>query len=91
MSGAEYAAVIAAAGVALATLLGLFGGAIKYVVSLILDAYKRQAEATIAAKDRDLAAKDAEIARLHGAMADLRQEIGDGVQEIRRLLREWPA
>lgn len=89
MSGVEIGAIITAVGIALIGLLGLFGTGLKYVISLILDAYKRQAEATVTAKDRDLAAKDTEITRLHGAIADLRSEIGVDVRDVRAMLREW--
>lgn len=50
--------------------LGLFGKATQYVVSLILDAYKAQATATLDAKDRDLAAKDRLIEKLEGRVKE---------------------
>ena len=47
------AAEIAAWGVAITAVLGALGAALKYIIGLILDAYKRQADSTVAAKDQE--------------------------------------
>lgn len=43
------------------TLLVALGRGVQYTVSLLLDAYRQQADKTVAAKDADLAAKTREI------------------------------
>lgn len=86
MSDIVWVAVIAAIPVT----LGLLGGAVRYVVSLILDAYKRQTEATVEAKDRDLAAKDKLIDKLERRIErlDTRVDEQDGlIRDLRGLLR----
>jgi fructose 1,6-bisphosphatase len=80
----EIAAIITAAGVAMATLLGLLGTAVRYVVKMILDAYKTQADATIAAKDRDLKAKDDDITRLESLVSSKLEDIHRDTQSIRQ-------
>ena len=62
MDGLGIAAIITAA----TGLLIAFGGGIRYVITMILDAYKKQAANTIEAKNGELAAKDAQIAFLKG-------------------------
>lgn len=89
-------AVMVALIAAIPVVLGLAGTATKYVVTLLLDAYKGQSTATVDAKDRELAAKDAviskqeaEIARLQGVVAELTamrrdvrrlHELADGIR-----------
>lgn len=88
MSDVIWVAVIAAVPVT----LGLLGGGVRYIVSMILDAYKRQAEATVTAKDADLAAKDREITRLQGTvlaeLTGIRAEVGELRQDLWTLRRE---
>ena len=89
-------AVMVALIAAIPVVLGLAGTATKYIVTLLLDAYKGQSTATVDAKDRELAAKDAviakqeaEIARLQGVVAELTamrrdvrrlHELGEGIR-----------
>lgn len=89
-------AVMVALIAAIPVVLGLAGTATKYIVTLLLDAYKGQSTATVDAKDRELAAKDAviakqeaEIARLQGVVAELTamrrdvrrlHELSDGIR-----------
>lgn len=89
-------AVMVALIAAIPVVLGLAGTATKYIVTLLLDAYKGQSKATVDAKDRELAAKDAviakqeaEIARLQGVVAELTamrrdvrrlHELGEGIR-----------
>lgn len=63
MSGVELAAIIGAATTLVLGLLGLLGAGIKYVVMMILDAYKAQVESTEEAKNAEISAKDARIDR----------------------------
>jgi ribosome-associated translation inhibitor RaiA len=70
--------------------LGLLGGAVRYVVSLILDAYKQQATATVEAKDRDLAAKDKLIGKLERRVERLDTKVDDQdglIRDLRNHLR----
>ena len=63
MTGMEWAAVIGAVTTLVLGLLGLLGAAVRYIVSMILDAYKAQAKATTAAKDGEIAANKERIER----------------------------
>ena len=49
MSAGEITGLVVAIGV----VLGIVGGGIKYVISLVLDAYKQQADSTVDAKDQE--------------------------------------
>ena len=59
MGGAEIAAII----VAVTGLLALFGGGIKYLITLVLDAYKQQITQTTEAKNEEIAALHERINR----------------------------
>jgi ribosome-associated translation inhibitor RaiA len=81
MSDIVWVAIIAAIPVT----LGLLGGAVRYVVALILDTYKQQATATVDAKDRDLAAKDKLIDKLEQRVARLDERVDEQSGLIRDL------
>ena len=59
VGGAEIAAII----VAVTGLLALFGGGIKYLITLVLDAYKQQITQTTEAKNAEIAALHERINR----------------------------
>lgn len=71
MDGMAIAAMITA----ISVLLGTLGAAIRYVVQLILDAYKRQVESTESAKNAEIAAKDAQINRHQAEINYLRDQV----------------
>ena len=87
--------VVIAAGIAgaVALLIALGGGA-RYIVSLILDAYKRQAEATVDAKDAELTTLRADNTRLKGQviseLSAIRGELGELRQDLWSLRRGEP-
>lgn len=86
MSDVVWVAIIAAVPVT----LGLFGTAIKYIVSLILDAYKQQTKATVEAKDRDLAAKDKLVDKLERRCERLDSRVDEyeaTIRDLRSVLR----
>lgn len=91
MSGLEWAGLITAVGTVLTTLLALLGASIRYIVAMILDAYKAQTRATIEAKDHDLSQKDEtidkqarEIVRLHGRLEAMEGVILTEIRSFRK-------
>jgi hypothetical protein len=78
--GVIVAMIMAGSGVLIA-----IGGGLRYVISTIIDTYKRQAEATVTAKD-------AEIARLRDGVSQdlkaLRDDMGELRQDLWSLRRE---
>lgn len=75
VGGAEIAAII----VAVTGLLALFGGGIKYLITLVLDDYKQQIAQTTDAKNAEIAALNERIIR---HMED--------IQFLRETVRKFP-
>ena len=71
MDGVGIAAIITAT----AALLGTLGEAVRYVVQLILDAYKQQVESTEKAKDAEIAALQALIDRHQAEISFLKDQV----------------
>ena len=71
MDGVGIAAIITAT----VALLGTLGAAVRYVVQLILDAYKQQVESTEKAKDAEIAALHARIDRHQAEISFLRDQV----------------
>lgn len=87
MTPLEWAAIIGATSTAFLTLVGLFGGAIRYIVSMILDAYKAQSAATIEAKNQDISAKERMIEKLERRVETLDHCVNEHEATIRDLRR----
>lgn len=71
------AAIIGAVSAFVLGLMAAIGSAVKYVVTLILDAYKAQARATKEALGREIKAKEERIARIERDRDEQRDVILD--------------
>lgn len=87
VSATGAAAIITALSVFILGLMTALGTALKYVITLVLDAYKAQASATTDAKDREITSKDARINRIERDRDEQREVIKDQ-REVIRDLRE---
>lgn len=87
----EIAAIITA----VTGFLGLLGAGIKSVITMILDAYKRQVESTEAAKNAEIAALNQRIERHMSDNQHLRRQnedirgVRDDIKSLRKDLGAW--